>query len=125
MEQLHRRKEHVKVVSDLSHTSGGAKHDFTNNSNSDVKPKKEALCNFKKQKKEKGEITIETKESKAASAGNPLNNLLNLKSPTSADKKSLKNLVVGPTTKRRKLEEKENVDARNKKKSKKLQITPN
>ena len=53
-------------------------------------------------------------------SGNPLGQLLNLKSPVSADKKSLKNLIVGASTKRRK-EDKENMEARaGKKKSKKL-----
>lgn len=102
LEQFHRRrKDHVKVVSDLSHT-GRLKHEYP--SNSDVKPKKETLSNFKKIKKDKLE-GIESKESKAIS-GNPLSQLLNLKSPVATDKKSFKSLATGSSTKRRKIEEK-------------------
>jgi len=57
-------------------------------------------------------------------SNNPMSQLLNLKSPVSADKKSLKNLAVGASTKRRKVEDKENIDSRaGKKKSKKLLLT--
>lgn len=49
LEQLHRRrKEHVKVVSDLSHT-GGLKNEF---SAGEIKTKKDNISSFKKQKKE-------------------------------------------------------------------------
>lgn len=71
------------------------------------------------------ETVNESKESKASSVLNPLNQFLNLKSPVSNDKKSLKNIGIGSssTTKRRKLQDKENIDAKKKKSKKMLQIT--
>lgn len=88
LEQLHRRrKEHTKVVSDLSHT-GGLKNQFSSGS---IKPKKEVVPNFKKHKREgKMEVITESKETKASSMINPLSQLLNVKSPTSTDKKTIK-----------------------------------
>ena len=90
-----RRKEHVKVVSDLS--QGTAMHEQFRNV--DVKGKKVSFTSFKKNKKEpKLDLVNESK----AMAPSPVSQLLNLKSPASSDKKNLKIIAHNSTTKRRK-----------------------
>lgn len=69
------------------------------------------------------EVINQSREYKASSMLNPLNQLLNLKSPVSHDKKHTKAFALGAnsTGKRKKLDEKQNLDVRNpKKKSKKV-----
>lgn len=91
------KREHVKVVSELS--QGGAKDEFSRG-----KGKKESCgsnSNFKKNKKEGKMENAEGREWKGSSVLNPVSQVLTLKSPTSREKKNMKQL--NSTGKRKKL----------------------